>query len=755
MPNSTMHPLEDAVRAALQPPAMRLQFETALHQRLQAVARAQRPLASKSPSRRRWAMAGLVVAVVLAVTLAIGPQRVLAQVLGWLGYVPGAGYVETEGGLRVLAKPQIYEQDGIRVSVLDGLVDDKHTVLTILFEGIRQEQKPTSEDIVGCWESPILLLPTGQQLLSTGGSGGGGSTWMQMELTYPALPLDVNEATLQVPCVPEVLPGLGPEDMALPLMFEPAPEGFLALPVQPLLQATEPASAPHGFALSVEDYVELDDGYLIRGRLSWEESEFTTPQFWWIELTLVDAAGNNIPVEFEEFPNPPTDPSQRYLVWTLRTNTKYITSPARVMLAELSVNINQPREDASGFEIDLGINPTDGQTWQLDTTLQVGSYTAHVGSATFEAREDGTYSLVTHILFDPQHITTLTVVDLDNRSQMWSWAGGGSLAPGELETGFIYDYFPTGVHRFVLDNYYLRLEGPWSAELSLPPSSGEPLQPEACLTTANWPSAAAAEDIPGRLLAEGPVPSGVYFPSLFISDANGEQRSDLPAGGWGALSPDGRYVSFVDSAGLHVRSIEDGADVLLGSGYSPVWSPSSERLVFLENGLWVANADGTQRSAIPGNYADLAGVAGWLPDEQHLVVLANTPAGMQVQQVNIHTGAAQDLFVIDSLKSAFAKLSPDGTWLAYSANVFGSIQKGIYISQLDGSGTRLIAQPGNEVIFITGAWSPDSRWLLLNPYSTVGTAPGQHNPLLVDTRSCQLRVLPGVLGNVIGWASHP
>src|SRR5690606_11630809 len=129
----------------------------------------------------------------------------------------------------------------------------KHTMLTILFEGIRQEQKPTSEDVPGCWPSPIVRLPDGRGLEVIGGSGGGGPTWMQMELTHPSLPQDVNEAMLEIPCVPEVLPGLGPEDMVLPLMFEPAPQGLNTLPVQPLQQATEPAGAPHGFAVGVDD----------------------------------------------------------------------------------------------------------------------------------------------------------------------------------------------------------------------------------------------------------------------------------------------------------------------------------------------------------------------------------------------------------------------------------------------------------------------------------------------------------------------
>lgn len=754
--NSTSHPLEAAVRAALQPPALRPQFEAALRQRLQRAARAPRDarVPRWQPSRR-LALAGLVAAVVLAITLAIGPQRVLAQVLSWFGYVPGAGYVETESGLRILAKPAIYEQDGIRVSVLDGLIDDKHTVLTILFEGIRQEQKPTSEDVPGCWPSPALQLPSGEQLVSTGGGGGGGPSWMQMELTYPALPADVNEATLQIPCVPEVLPGFGPENMQVPLLFEPAPEGFLALPVQPLIQATEPAPAPHGFALSVEDYVELDDGYLIRGRLSWEESEFITPEFWYIDLKMVDADGNNIPVEFEEFPNPPTDPDQRYLIWTLRTNTKYITSPARILLADLAVRILQSPETAEELSVDLGINPTHGQVWQLNAELPLGEHTALLDSLTFEEREDGTYSLMARILFDPSVITYAQVLDKDNHSQMFGMYGGQTEA-GMVEISTIYDYLPTGIHRFWIDNYFVRLDGPWSAGLTLPPPSGEPLPASACFMPNDWlallaaPNAELPAGIGGRLLLE-------YGQ---VTDFDGRMYGEPIQGVWPALSPDGTQLAYVDNTGLFLTQIETGQrkQISQSGAYSPVWSPTGERLAYIQvgQGVGLVNSDGSGQRMLPAAAADMIGIAGWMPDGSTLVVVSIVPEGSMLQSIDLNSGAIRDHFVIDSRKGGFAHLSPDGQQIVYSGSLFGSMYYGLYISKLDGSDTRLLAQPDGEIVYMTtGAWSPDGDWLLLNPRDPMELEPSPQHPVLINVESCQAYLVPGVLGSVVGWARDP
>ena len=43
---------------------------------------------------------------------------------------------------------------------------------------------------------------------------------------YPAIPADVNEAVLVIPCLANTLPGKAPENWELPLRFVPAPEGL-------------------------------------------------------------------------------------------------------------------------------------------------------------------------------------------------------------------------------------------------------------------------------------------------------------------------------------------------------------------------------------------------------------------------------------------------------------------------------------------------------------------------------------------------
>lgn len=737
MSDTALHPLEDLVRAALAAPAPRPQFQRTLRARL-ATAAPHDERAPRPTHRRRWALAAGALLIILALTLALGPQRVLAQVLSWFGYVPGTGYVQTENGLRVLAEPQSQERDGIRADVLSGLVDDEHTTLTLQFQGIRQDQKPNSEDIVGCWQQPSLLLPTGEVLEILGGEGGGGPSWMRMQFSYPALPEDVNEVVLQVPCVPEVLPGLGPEDWRIPLRFVPAPPDFQTLPVLPLPQASpESEDGPYGFALMVDDYVELEDGYLIRGRLSWEQSEFTMPEFWWIGLTLVDADGNNIPVEFEDFPNPPSDPDQRYLTWVLRTNTKYITSPAHVVLGELSVRVFQSQESAAEVAVDLGNNPVDGQVWPVDAELPIGAHSAHIESLTFASRADGTYSLLTRVLLDPATITYVNLSDKDNHSQMYGSYSAGEQT-GVLELGTIYDYFPAGVHRFWVDNYFVRFEGPWTAQLTLPPPSGDPLSTRACLTSENWQAATAQPpaNVNGHVLVQDHS-LGAMLPGLALLSIDGNQRQEINVDGWPALSPDGRQIAYTRD-GLHIFDLETGQTrtLIWDSSYAIAWSPDGAQLALVRSGqgVYVINADSTDLRPVPGNSRDVVDIAGWMPDGEHIVVSRIVPEGSRQQTLNIHTGAVSDQLLIDNLKGGFARLAPDGEYLTYGEQIFGGFNYSLFLAALDGSNTRLLAESGAEVMFSAGAWL-GPEWLVVNVYQPGTTA--FHSPLLLHVSTCE------------------
>ena len=247
---------EQKVRAALATPSMRPEFTDSLRKQIALTVDRKEKM---RPFFRRpiLKLAVIVTAVLILSVLVIGPQHVLAQVLDWLGYVPGVGFVQTQSGLRVLEAPVSVERDGLTLTVRQGLVDGQNTHLSVLFEGIRQEQIPSTEDVPGCSTLPHILLPDSSELASGEASGGSGPTWWQLEITYPAIPADINDVTLVAPCVLGTLAGVTPENLRLELHFVPAPEDLQVLPVLPLPSedgsGTGKSPQPEGMQLSVEE----------------------------------------------------------------------------------------------------------------------------------------------------------------------------------------------------------------------------------------------------------------------------------------------------------------------------------------------------------------------------------------------------------------------------------------------------------------------------------------------------------------------
>jgi Tol biopolymer transport system component len=95
--------------------------------------------------------------------------------------------------------------------------------------------------------------------------------------------------------------------------------------------------------------------------------------------------------------------------------------------------------------------------------------------------------------------------------------------------------------------------------------------------------------------------------------------------------------------------------------------------------------------------------------------------------------------------------SPDGRWIAYLDRVPGRMADGLYLTHLDGSGRRLVAQldywPVSSV-----TWSPDGKWLvftvlntdLITPTSTAG---------LLNIESCQVVPLADLDGAIQSWVN--
>jgi len=194
--------------------ARRAQPVTALHPRKAAAWGVVRFLA-----RRRWAVVGASLLLAVAVILAIlGPQRVWADLLHLLGYVPGVGFVDLDE-TRVLVAPVEVTRDGVTLRVEQVLAGMDKTTVVFDSRGLPTEnpartQRATAETGF----EPTLRLPDGSTLSP--------KRWDVLRgkgtIRFPSLPEDVYRVTLDLPTLPLVEPGEAPEGWSVPLTLRPA-----------------------------------------------------------------------------------------------------------------------------------------------------------------------------------------------------------------------------------------------------------------------------------------------------------------------------------------------------------------------------------------------------------------------------------------------------------------------------------------------------------------------------------------------------
>lgn len=181
--------------------------------------------------------------------------------------------------------------------------------------------------------------------------------------------------------------------------------------------------------------------------------------------------------------------------------------------------------------------------------------------------------------------------------------------------------------------------------------------------------------------------------------ANPPERSVTGA----AISPDGTYLAFTDSRGLHLQLLATNETHLVDVGVPVV-----------PQNVW------------------------WFPDGRRLLFLgADTSGGVALWSVGIIGGRARRL-LDDVLQAAVA---PDGKQIAV---LFGRASRGrslgeVWLMGPDGTDARALVAPGARESFWHVTWTPDSRAVALGVWSDKGmtielvpVAGGERQLLLSD-----------------------
>jgi Tol biopolymer transport system component len=139
---------------------------------------------------------------------------------------------------------------------------------------------------------------------------------------------------------------------------------------------------------------------------------------------------------------------------------------------------------------------------------------------------------------------------------------------------------------------------------------------------------------------------------------------------------------------------------------------------------------------------------GWLAENQTIVYGAMGGDGFNFKSHNLQSGETKDLFIVHN-KAGFGSVSPDGQWIVFTDHVFGENGWSIFISRIDGSDRRLVADTSVPTAFIS-VWSPDGQWLIINTHKP-GDPDGMETPVVVNPFTCQSVRLNAIHSMVEDW----
>jgi hypothetical protein len=496
--------LERTIQAAMDIPEPDAQFLSNLGDRLEAQARSMvqeppRQRAGTKPFRRPlWQIGLAFILIVLLVVLAIGPQRVLAQVERLLGYIPGVGFIELNGPM-ILAEPVTLERGDVTVEV-DQMVATTEGSLVQFTVSIPAGDPAKKIPIGSGLEfTSSLLLENGREVVYISSSLSGLSDYLYKEtFEFPSLPKGTRQVILVFRCSPTTIQMCASGEWRAALTLMPATaeqfEGFLSRPYDPQASATA-----NGVTMRVQQVAHNHQETAVQLQFEWADSTWS-----WMgggdpnNTTLSDEYG--FPYETKMvnlgdltslgFPSvtvvPPRSPLDTPTGEMMTQVETAIFAPLSSATRQLTFSVNSVnfQVPASGeFSLDLGPDPQVGQTWTLDQWLKVAGFDVHLVGArlsektgpgasagqeryywlefSFQAAQQAERWLD---YFEGEQVTEAPTA----WSSRQSAAGGGARG---IYLGFGTQYLPQGFLVYRITQAEVTLRGPWQASWLIPGAS--------------------------------------------------------------------------------------------------------------------------------------------------------------------------------------------------------------------------------------------------------------------------------------------
>lgn len=717
--------------------------------------------------------ATLLMLVVILILSFFTVPGVAHAVRSLFGYIPGMGRVEQNVPLRTLAAPVHDSRGGYTLTIENAFLDATRTVITYRAVGKFPSWNDPALRPAMCRGLPILRLPDGVTLTDPSGEGssnGEESTW---RLVYGQLPAGVNRAILELPCLPEMPAGEGPQNWSFALEFMPAPPALTVYPLVDLPTATStPRSAPAKPQVTVtptsdratwtlNSMAVLLDGYYLETTLSWAAD----PKGYQVEiypdaLHLTDSAGQEAAV-WQAGNSAPFTPAEKLsMSLNMQTGAFSHPGPARLTLDYLGVS----RSVDTRFSFDVGSEPKPGQTWPIQQDLDMDGHHLRVLSAKYVETPPGAPEMMLVDLESDSGIIAVIAHDLEHETLD---SGGAPSNQGKLQAGWHYrGAFPQGRITVTISMITERVDGPWIIEWTPPADSITPVPelPAAMPTLrpelARCPSGPLLETESYELPVE--LSGRVAYTQwngqrmdLFVSNLEAGGVIALGPGAFPDLSSDGQKVVYRGADdGTYVRNLASGDEQMLPNTQHPdiydnwpTWSPDGSQIAFYRVSgdhvfdLYIMDADGGNLRVVTSGPEDEI-LIGWNADGTGLYYQAIGVEGQTVRLLDLSTGLSRE--IARTPQGAFApSLSPDGSRLLYLT------EQALWLDRLDGSPAEALLATndhlGNQ---IHPLWSPDGRWVTVNYWETPGS--GQPSLALLEVDCCRLVRLTHHPGN---WLS--
>jgi hypothetical protein len=606
---------------------------------------------------------------------------------------------------------------------------------------------PASESDPGCPGAARLRLPDGK-LLDGGAIRGGNWSFFQSRLEFAPIPANVNAATLLLGCIGGTIPGKLPEDWVVPLRFVPAPPQMTVNPVfeispSPVQTGQAGTPAPSQPLLTLEKYVELENGYILIGAvhplnlpngLTASGSDQTGT------VKITDATGQAVTFEPSydvQFPISTSD----YFPWAFKIHGKQFAWPLTLTYPEAMVRLP---EQQMKFTLDTGPNPQAGQEWILNKDVQMNGY--HAQLISIRRGADG-YAFI----LQPGSQVVSVGAWFEGTNAVGG--GGGLDRQGYQELDETYAGTPpAGPLTVVLSIQTVLVPGPWSVtwQPDVLPIAAPSLQATpGSVCTLTEDTLAQLAPVPANmtgkaLLYQKLVESATW--GVVLANLDGSQRQVVAnLGNWPALSPDGTRVVYSYDV-LYMADLQSGKVTALpgtnGNDYNPRWSPAGKWIAFINsvNGMHISRIapDGTQLRRLYDD-SNHGALVGWSPDGAQVYFTAPGLEGQTLYAIDQATGAVKTLFVLEdaSIKAPNATVSPDGAWLAYRDRVMN-----VYLVRMDGTDRHLVASA--SVGISTIIWS--GEWLGIG----LGNFNADDTLVLLQPQTCQAYTLPDLHGSLEG-----